>query len=359
MIKKYLVDENATIGDVVTMINREKTGFALIVNRGGKLVGTVTDGDLRRAYLGGRDLHSSISTIMCTRPVTVSDGTPQADVTEVANRHRIRQVPVVNSEGCPIRVAYIESGTASLPGCFQTAVVMAGGEGRRLRPYTEKIPKPMLPVNGRPILEHVLSGLVAAGVKRVFLSVNYRADEIVDHFGDGNRFGVMIEYLRETKKLGTAGSLCLLPNLPEEPILVMNGDVMTSMNYASFYAVHRKHRGVMTVATTEFKVNVPFGTLEIAGQFLLGVVEKPDVSLQCNAGVYALDPEALQYIPTGQSYDMTTLMQDLMRNGLPVSVFPVYEQWVDIGRPEDLAKASGDAARNGWQGPDTVPKPML
>ena len=340
VIEKYLVDENATIGDVVAMINREKTGFALIVNQAGKLVGTVTDGDLRRAYLGSRDLGSSISTIMCTRPVTVSVGTSQAIVAEVANRHRIRQIPVVDSEGCPISVACIDAGAASLPGGFHTAVIMAGGEGRRLRPFTEHTPKPMLAVNGRPILEHILDGLVAAGVKRVFLSVNYKADDIVGHFGGGNRFGIAIEYLRETEKLGTAGSLCLLPTLPEEPILVMNGDVMTSMNYASFYAVHRKHRGVMTVATTEFKVNVPFGTLEIAGQFLISVVEKPAVSFQCNAGVYALDPEALQYIPAGQRYDMTTLMQDLMKNGLPVSVFPVYEQWVDIGSPEDLAKAT-------------------
>lgn len=343
MIEKYLVDENATIGDVAAMINREKTGFALIVNLAGKLVGTVTDGDLRRAYLGSRDLGSSISTIMCTRPVTVSVGTSQAVVTEVANRHRIRQIPVVDSEGCPISVTSIDTGVASLPGGFHTAVVMAGGEGQRLRPYTENIPKPMLPVNGRPILEHILNGLVAAGVKRVFLSVNYKADDIVDYFGDGDRFGVAIEYLRETEKLGTAGSLCLLPTLPEDPILVMNGDVVTGMNFASFYAVHRKHRGVMTVATTEYKVNVPFGTLEIAGQFLLSVVEKPAVSLQCNAGIYALDPEALQYIPAGQRYDMTTLMQDLMQNGLPVSVFPVYEQWVDIGSPEDLAKATGEA----------------
>lgn len=344
VIEKYLVNENATIGEVAAIINREKTSFALIIDRVGRLVGTVTDGDLRRAYLAARDLDTSISTIMCTRPVTVPVGTSSAVVTEVANRHRIHQIPVVNAEGCPIDVAHSDTGTASLPGGFRTAVVMAGGEGRRLRPYTEHIPKPMLPVNGRPILEHILSGLVAAGVERVFLSVNYKAEVIVDHFGDGHRFGVAIEYLRETEKLGTAGSLSLLPALPEEPILVMNGDVMTNMNYTSFYAAHRKHRGVITVAASEYKVHVPYGTLEIASQFLVNVIEKPDVRFQCNAGVYAMDPEALQYIPAGQNYDMTTLMQDLVHNGLPVCVFSVHEYWMDIGRPEDLAKATGETA---------------
>lgn len=343
VIEKYLVNENATIGEVAATINQEKTGFALVVNSVGKLVGTVTDGDLRRAYLAARDLNSSISTIMCVRPVTVPVGTSPASVKVVANRHRIHQIPVLDVEGRPIEVADIDTGRAIQTGGFRTAVVMAGGEGQRLRPYTENTPKPMLHINGRSILEHIISDLVTAGVERVFISVNYKAEVITNYFGNGDRFGVVIEYLRETEKLGTAGSLYLLPVLHEEPILVMNGDVMTSMNYTNFYAFHRKHRGVMTVATTEYNVHVPFGTIETVNQFLISVVEKPKVRFQCNAGVYALDLEALQYIPSGKSYDMTTLMQDLVhRNGLPVSVFPVHEYWMDIGRPEDLARASGN-----------------
>jgi NDP-sugar pyrophosphorylase family protein len=236
---------------------------------------------------------------------------------------------------------------------FKTAIVMAGGEGNRLGPLTEKTPKPMLPVNGKPILEHIVRNLLGAGLQHIYLSVNYKADIIIEHFGDGRKFGISIEYLQEKEKLGTAGSLSLLPAIPDEPVLVMNGDVITSVDYSSFFAFHVKHRGVMTVAAMEYRVKVPFGTLQTANHFLLSVVEKPEVRFHCNAGVYALDPEALQYIPVNRAYDMTDLMSDLIHNGLPVSVFPIHECWMDIGRPEDLEKArAGINANSDRLGPE-------
>jgi NDP-sugar pyrophosphorylase family protein len=170
----------------------------------------------------------------------------------------------------------------------------------------------------------------------VYISVNYKAEVIIQHFGNGSQFGLKIDYLHEKEKLGTAGSLALLPEPVDEPILVMNGDVVSEIDYQSLFAFHVKHRWVMTVAATEYKVKVPFGTLEIANQFLLRVSEKPDVRFHCNAGIYALQAEALQYIPPGRSYDMTTLIGDLIHYGLPISVFPVHEYWMDIGRHEDL-----------------------
>jgi hypothetical protein len=235
-IDKYIVRFTATIGETAAAINREKTSFAMVVDAEGRLIGTVTDGDLRRAYLAARDLSSPISLIMCTRPVTVQLGTDEKLVEDMARRHRIEQIPVLDEKGKPCDIVHVFNDEDNLAHYFRTAVVMAGGEGRRLRPFTENIPKPMLEVNGRPILEHILDGLIAAGVRRVYFSVNYRADIIIDHFGDGSHFGIAIDYLRETTKLGTAGSLSLLPALADEPLLVMNGDVMTKLDYRSFYA---------------------------------------------------------------------------------------------------------------------------
>lgn len=340
MIKRHLVRQSATIREVADIINREKTGFALVVDSEGVLVGTVTDGDLRRAYLAGRNLNDPIPSIMCTRPITVPVGISHSDAALIAARHRIHHIPAVDGSGKPVDIVRLETVADNFPTAFKTAVIMAGGEGRRLRPYTEHVPKPMLPVQGKPILEHIVGAVKASGVERVFISVNYRAEVISEYFGDGSKFGIAIEYLHEKDKLGTAGSLSLLKDLPDQTILVTNGDVLTKMSYGSLFAFHKKHRGVMTVATTEYRVNVPFGTLQIANQFLLEIVEKPDVRFQCNAGVYALDPEVLQYIPANTFYDMTTLMTDLVHNGLPVGVFPVHEHWMDVGRKEDLAKAT-------------------
>lgn len=339
MLKKYLIAETATVRDAAAAINDNKTGFALVIDLEGKLVGTVTDGDLRRAFLAGRNLDAPVSTIMCSRPIVAAVGISSEAVAELAKRHRIQFVPLLDGQGCPVEVVRLGTGATSAPGMFKTAIIMAGGEGRRLRPLTENTPKPMLLVDGRPLLEHIVRNLVDAGLQRIYLSVNYKAEVITDYFGNGRKFGIAIDYLQEKEKLGTAGGLSLLPAIPDEPVLVMNGDVMTSVNYSSLFAFHVKHRGVVTVAAMEYKVNVPFGTLEIANQFLLGIVEKPDVRFHCNAGVYALDPEALQYIPVNRAYDMTTLMTDLVHNGLPVNVFPIHEYWMDIGRAEDLEMA--------------------
>lgn len=340
MLSKYIQPSSASIGEVAEAINREKTGFAAIIDEQGVLVGTVTDGDLRRAYLSSRDLASSIGTIMCTSPISVPAGTEPGKIAELANRHRIQQIVIVDGLRHPVDVATSRAGLPNMPSIFGSAVIMAGGEGKRLRPYTENIPKPMLEVKGKPILEHLIKNLVSCGIARLFISVNYKADVIIDYFKDGRNYGVEIIYLRENEKLGTAGSLGLLPEMPDQPMLVMNGDVLTNIDYSDFYAFHRKHRGVLTVATTEYKVRVPFGTMSIANQFLVDITEKPEVRFQCNAGVYALEPEVLQYIPPKQMFDMTTLMQDLIHTGLPVGVFPIHEQWMDVGRPEDLLKAA-------------------
>jgi dTDP-glucose pyrophosphorylase len=346
VLDRCVIRQVATIQDVAATISRNKLGFALVVDVEGKLVGTVTDGDLRRAYLANRGLETPVSSIMCSTPVVASVGSLAEAVVELAKRHRVQFVPLVDDDGRPIDVALPDGGPENPRQVFKTAVIMAGGEGHRLRPLTDKTPKPMLQVNGKPILEHIVGALVDANLHHIYLSVNYMADVIIRYFGDGRNFGAMIEYLQEKEKLGTAGSLSLLPSVPDEPVLVMNGDVMTNLNYSSFFAFHIKHRGVMTVAATEYKVRVPFGTLDIVNQFLTGVIEKPEVRFHCNAGVYALDSEAFQYIPANRAYDMTTLMSALVQNGLPVSVFPIHEYWVDVGSPEDLETAKADVTAN-------------
>lgn len=338
-LNQYLVTDKATIKEVAAWINQTRLSFAVVIDGSGRLVGTVTDGDLRRAYLADKKLDQSVRDIMCQRPVTVTVGASQEEMLRVMRRHRLQHLPILDPDGRPIDVFRLNQEVAKSDTFFRTAVIMAGGEGRRLRPLTESIPKPMIPVNGRPVLEQIVEGLAKEGAEKVYLAVNYKADMIESYFEDGSRFGVSIDYLRESKRMGTAGGLSLLGEVPSDPLIVINGDVLTSVNYKDFFAFHVKHRCVMTVAATEYRVNVPYGALELANQFLIRIAEKPEVRFHCNAGVYALEPEAFHYVQKNRFYDMTDLIEDVMRDGLPISVFPIHEYWLDIGRPEDLEKA--------------------
>ena len=338
---KYIVSPKSPIREVMKIIDENKDGIVLVANEEGRLVGTVTDGDIRRFMPPGRPFDEPSSSVMWINPATVPLGASRAEIREVLARNRLRSIPVVDLEGRPCDLVHLRDFLPSEDG-DPMAVIMAGGEGKRLRPLTESIPKPMAKIGDRPILENIVRNLEKAGIKKLYLTVNYQAEAIEGHFGDGNQFGVSINYLREKVKMGTAGGLSLLPEIPHEPFIVMNGDLLTTVNFNRMFDFHRQHRSVLTIAASEYHLGIPYGVLDLAGHFVLGVNEKPTKSVFCNSGIYILNPELLRLIPNNAHYNMTDLMRDVVREGLPMAAFPLHEYWVDIGQKEDLHKARED-----------------
>jgi dTDP-glucose pyrophosphorylase len=328
-------------------MNQNRVGIVLVVEPTGLLLGTLTDGDVRRAILRGVPLSNGVPDIMCKHPLTVSADTLRADVLEMMEQNRLHHIPALDEDGRVVDLLHVGD-FLEAPSHFSTAVIMVGGKGERLRPLTQSIPKSMVVVSDRPVLEHVIQQVGSAGVEKVYLSVNYMAEVIEDHFGDGERFGVRIEYLREQEPLGTGGSLRLLPQPPKGPFLVMNGDILTTTDLTQLFAFHTAHRSVMTIAAAEYRLKVPYGTLRLGNHHLLAIEEKPEFSFHCNAGIYVIEPEVLRFLPSDSPCDMTTITERLLQSGLPVSVFPIHERWIDIGNPADLERArdvfSGDAA---------------
>ena len=281
------------------------------------------------------------SEVMHDRPVKAFLDTGRDDLVSLITSLRIRNIPIVDSDGCPIRVINFNE-LIKEDDDKTIAVIMAGGEGTRLRPLTENIPKPMIAVCGRPVLEQILERLKLAGIDKIFISVNYLSEMIEEYFGDGSRFGVRITYLREDKKLGTAGSLALLrPYIGtcRHPILVINGDVVTDVHFDRFVAFHRQHRSVLSLAAIDYHLRIPFGVLDISGHHVIGLEEKPSRRFLCNAGIYAIESDIVYRVPQDTFYDMTDLLKDVIQQGLPVSAFPVHEHWIDIGSKEDLMRA--------------------
>jgi len=220
-------------------------------------------------------------------------------------------------------------------------MVMAGGLGRRLTPLTDEVPKPMLPVGDRPVLEHIISQLKESGIQRINITTHYKSEQIREYFGDGREFGVQIQYVSEDRPLGTAGAVGLIETL-EEPLLVINGDILTSVDYRAMLAYHQEHKADMTVAVRKYDFQVPYGILECEGSRVLSVEEKPTYEFFVNAGMYLLQPEIHSFIPNGQPLDMTDLIAKLIAEGRHVVSFPILEYWVDIGEHTDYERAKRD-----------------
>jgi dTDP-glucose pyrophosphorylase len=349
-IKNYLAESDYDIQKVIETINNNKDGIALVVDGDGRLIGSITDGDIRRYMLGGHALDQPCENVMHRNPVTVAQGASRREIVRLVKQHRIRNIPQVDDQGRPVRVVNF---TELINGreAEYTAVIMAGGEGKRLRPLTETIPKPMLKVGDKPLLENIINNLANAGIRKIKISVNYHAEIIEGYFKDGAAHGVEIQYLREDQKLGTAGALSLIEDLPDMPVLVMNGDVVTEIGFDRLLDFHSNQRCTITIAATEYHLNIPYGVLDVAGHYVLGVQEKPTRRFLCNAGIYVIDPDIIRMVPRNTYYDMTHLLADVAKRGLPVAAFPIHENWVDIGQKEDLKRATEgfDATRQKMQ----------
>lgn len=335
-----IVPHTGTLLDALQALERGGIGIALVVDDG-RLVGTLTDGDVRRAILGGAALDKQLLPFAQRSFTAASPLESRGEVLDLMQARAIEQVPIVDERGALLGVHLLREllGAEERP---SWAVVMAGGRGVRLRPITDTLPKPMITVAGRPILERIVLHLVGHGVRRVYLSVNYLAPIIEQHFGDGERFGCRIEYLREEKPLGTAGALSLLPEKPSEPLLVLNGDLLTQLNVADLLSFHQRGGHIATMAVTEYTHTVPFGVAELHDEQVCELVEKPTHAWWANAGIYSLSPEVLGRVRRDEETPMTALLGDCIARGERVGAYRVRGDWLDVGRPDELKKARGE-----------------
>lgn len=333
----------APLVEAIRAIEATRRRIAVVVGHDGLLVGTLTDGDIRRCLLAGGNLETPVSDAMNSKPLSAPEGSSDGYLLDIMKRGNIVAIPLVNQHEQFVRLVHLSdlspSDAVSEVADFAFAVIMAGGEGLRLRPVTEKIPKPMLDIGGVPLLERQIDRLAKAGLKRVYLSVNYLSHVIETHFGDGEKYGLEIIYLKEGQKLGTGGALTLLPERPNGPILVMNGDILTTSDFGCLNGFHRSNAAQITVAAVDYRINIPFGVIHTKGSFVTGLAEKPSQRFLCNAGIYAISPEALELLPVGRPFNMTDLIEACLADNRPVAVFPVHEYWSDIGTPTDLEKA--------------------
>ncbi|MBM4357067.1 MAG: nucleotidyltransferase family protein [Deltaproteobacteria bacterium] len=332
------VTPDATIREAMVAIDRSGLEVVLVCERDRKLLAMATDGDIRRALLRGETLESGVMTAANRNFTTVPVGVHRNEAVRTMLDGGFHCVPVVDGAGVLVDlhtlwVSLLAQDTGSW------AVIMAGGRGERLGELTHAIPKPMLPVGDRPILERIVQLIVSHGIRRIFLSVNHMASMIEDHFGDGRRFHCRIEYLREREALGTAGALRLLPSMPTQPLLVMNGDLLTNVNLTRLFALHRTAQSAATVALRRHAMKIPYGVCKVESGRVVALEEKPELSYEINAGIYVVSPEALPLVPTSGPYSMTALLEACMHLGLPVGAYRMHESWQDIGLPSEFESA--------------------
>jgi dTDP-glucose pyrophosphorylase len=330
-----------TIREALAVIDEGGIQVALVVNEQEQLQGVATDGDIRRGILDEIDLDAPVRTVMNEDPVTAR---PQEDWQSLIDRmraRRVHQIPVVDDDGRMARIEVLDD-LLDPDARSNPIVLMAGGLGTRLRPLTEDCPKPLLEVGEQPILETILEGFIAHGFHRFYISVNYMSGMIEDYFGDGSDWDVDITYLHEQKRLGTAGPLSLLPERPEETVIVMNGDLLTKLNFAHLLNFHHEHKSTAKMCVREHETQVTYGVIETEEQFMTGLEEKPTERYFVNAGIYALGPETLNLIPDGEFFDMTELFEQLVEQKQSVTVFPVREYWQDVGQKEDFRRVNGE-----------------
>ncbi len=344
-ITDLCVSSQTSLREVILCINRIKTGIALVVDAKRHLLGVITDGDIRRAILAGLDLTVLVQVLLdrkkrVPKPITASITTPQHDLIKLFQETHVSHIPLLDDQE---RVAGVVGLDDLLPDVALPlqAVVMAGGYGSRLSPLTETLPKPMLPVGDRPLMELIIQQLRRAGIRHVNISTHYMSEKIIEYFGDGHDFGVELNYVTENRPLGTVGALGLMAP-PQEPLLVINGDILTQVDFRAMLAYHQEHQAAMTIGTRKYDLNVPYGVIESDGAFVRGLVEKPTLKFFVNAGIYLLEPSIHQYIPNNQRFDMTDLIQRLLDEGQPVVSFPILEYWLDIGHHADYTQAQED-----------------
>lgn len=340
-LDSILLPQNALVRDALKHIDAGSSQLAIIVDQDRRVLGVVTDGDVRRGLLSGITLEDPVDRIMNRNPKIARARASDDEIQALMRREVIHQVPILDEDGRIVALRTIDTFVAA-ERLENKVVLMAGGLGKRLRPLTETVPKPMLSVGGRPLLETLVQSFLDQGFYRFDFSVNYRAETIEEYFGNGFRFGAEIGYLREKEALGTAGSLSLMAKRPGDPFFVMNGDILTSINFRHMLDFHRQNGGAATMAVFEKGFDIPYGVVQIDGDKLVAIREKPTHNVFINAGIYILEPRVLDRIKRGAVLDMPDLFAQMVDDGETISTFPIREYWRDIGQHRDLDLAEQD-----------------
>ncbi len=330
---------DSTIKQALTIINTGGVQIAMVVGEEDKLIGTVTDGDIRRGLLSGLLLESSIESIIHKNPTVCSVGDSKEAILKIAVEKKLYQIPIVNSVGVLVGIAEVDE-LLKAAEFSNKVVLMVGGMGTRLLPLTADRPKPLLEVGNKPILETIINNFSQYGFKNIILSVNYKSQMIEEYFGDGSRFGVSIEYIFENKRLGTAGSLDLMREHLNEPFFVMNGDLLTNINCKYMLEYHLASQAVATMGIRKYDFQVPYGVVNIKNQLITSIEEKPVHKFFVSGGIYILNSEVLDYIPHDTFYDIPALFDTLIAYKQKTVSFLIKEYWLDIGRISDFERAN-------------------
>lgn len=334
-----LVSPDTSLENAIATLDRGALRIAIVADEQRRLLGTITDGDVRRALLKQFPLNIAVRKVMCATPQTAHRDWSRERRLAVMESMQLLHLPVVDADGQIVDLDTLH-GLLGKRLLDNPVFLMAGGFGTRLHPLTDECPKPLLRVGDKPILELILESFIKEGFHRFFISTHYLSEMIKEHFGDGRRWGVSIRYVHEDEPLGTAGALGLLPlDEIDEPMFLMNGDLITAINFRGLLDFHKKHAGIATMCVREYEYQVPYGVVESHEHRIRSMIEKPIQKFFINAGIYLLSTELVKSVPPGIRIDMPTLLTQAIATGKEVSMFPLHEYWLDIGKIDDFKRA--------------------
>lgn len=340
-LKKACISPDATIKQAIEAIDKSALEIALVVDEEFRLLGMATDGDIRRAILRGADINAGIEAAMNKNYTAIKEGTPYDAALRIMAQRSFKHIPVIDEQG-HLKDMILWQDIIMPRKKTNYALLLAGGLGTRLRPLTEDVPKPMLKVGDKPIIETIIEQFKQNGFTNILISVNYKAHVIEDYLKDGKHLGVNIQYIKETKRLGTAGPIRLAKEYLTEPFFVMNGDLLTNLNLSNMMDFHINNGFDLTIATKKYEIQIPYGVVKIDDIAVTGMDEKPIIGYFINAGIYCLNPKLIDYIPEDEYYDFNVLINRAIDDNLSIGSFPITEYWMDIGQMADYQKAAND-----------------
>lgn len=337
--RNALAKSGISLERAIEILDKAALRVVLVVDDEDRLLGTLTDGDVRRALLRRLPLDTVVDKVMNASPKTADESWTESRILALMEHHEVLQLPLVGEAGKVVGLVNLHD-LLNKHRHDNPVFLMAGGFGTRLRPLTNNCPKPMLKVGDKPILEQILLNFVEAGFHRFYISTHYMPEVIREHFGNGEKWGISIQYVHEEEPLGTGGALGLLPHDEIDlPLFMMNGDLLTSLNIHGFLEFHENHDSAATMCVREYEYQVPYGVITSEGTSVKSMVEKPVHKFFVNAGIYLLNPELVKSVKSGTRIDMPSLLEQQIDKGKPVSMFPIHEYWLDIGRMDDFQKA--------------------
>ena len=340
-IEDIIVSENTLLRDALNIIDKSSKQICLVLDDGQKLLGTVSDGDIRRALLNNISLEDTIKNVYFKNPTVANINDSKETILNLCKIKKIHQIPIVDNANNIVGLEILDELIVS-ESKGNKVILMVGGLGTRLRPLTENTPKPMLPVGGKPILQTIVEKFASYGFVNIVMCIGYKSHIIQDFFEDGSRFGVNIEYILENERMGTAGALSLLSpsQIQNEPFFVMNGDLLTNVNFEHFLNFHNQNNAKATMGVREYDFQVPYGVVNLEDGKIKSIIEKPVHSFFVSAGIYMLSAECIKLIPKDEYYDMPTLFDKLIQMNENTISFPIREYWLDIGRMDEYEKAN-------------------